>query len=374
MSYESIKSNFIDNTKSKIFLDESGSSISRFDKLKYKMVDRLTEEQLSFFWRPEEINLLKDQKDYRSLQANEQHIFSSNIKRQIVLDTIQSKNPSLAFIPLVTLPEMESWLTTWSFSESIHSRSYTHIIRNVYSDPSIIFDDIMNNKEIIECTHDISEHYDDLINYTNMYNYLGEGKHVVNGKVVEVSKYELKKKIWLCINSVNVLEGIRFYVSFACSFAFAELKKMEGNAKIIRFICRDENLHLGSTQMLLKLLPKDDEDFAKIAKECELEVISLFNKAIEQEKRWADYLFKDGSMIGLNAKLLSDYVDYIGQRRMESIGLVNHKPKANPLPWTQKWISSETVQVAAQEVENSSYRVGDAVLDVGEDSFKQYKL
>lgn len=374
MSYESIKLTYVDNTKSNIFLDNAGPSISRFDKLKYKMIDRLTEEQLSFFWRPEEINLLKDQKDYRSLHSNEQHIFSSNIKRQIVLDTIQAKNPSVAFIPLVTLPEMESWLTTWSFSESIHSRSYTHIIRNVYSDPSIIFDDIMNNKEIVECSHDISEHYDDLINYTNMYMYLGEGTHNVNGKIVEVSKYELKKKIWLCINSVNVLEGIRFYVSFACSFAFAELKKMEGNAKIIRFICRDENLHLGSTQMLLKLLPKDDEDFAKIAKECEGEVIALFHKAIEQEKTWAQYLFKDGSMIGLNAKLLSDYVDYIGQRRMESIGLINHKQKTNPLPWMQKWISSETVQVAAQEVENSSYRVGDAVLDVGEESFKKYSL
>jgi ribonucleoside-diphosphate reductase beta chain len=375
MTFKTLNDTKVDSSKSKIFLDESGTtSVARYDNLKYKVFDRLTDEQVGFFWRPQEINLLKDKKDFRDLTLNEQHIFTSNLKRQIILDSVQGRAPSVAFVPVISIPELETWVQTWAFFETIHSKSYTHIIQNVYADPTVVFDSMMDIQEIVNCSKDISLHYDNLINYTNKYHYLGEGTHVVNGEEVIVSKYELKKLIWMCLNSVNVLEGVRFYTSFACSWAFAELKKMEGNAKIIRFICKDENLHLGSTQTLIKLLPKDDADFVKIAEECKEDVIKLFQSAVEQEKIWADYLFKDGSMIGLNAKLLNDYVDYISQVRMEAIGLVPVKSKTNPLPWTQNWISSKTVQVAAQESELTSYRLGDSKLDIDENSFKGFSL
>lgn len=375
MSFKSLNTDTVDNTKSKIFLDDSGTvSVARYDIMKYKVFDRLTDEQTSFFWRPTEINLLKDRKDYRDLTASEQHIFRSNLLRQIVLDSLQGRCPSISFVPLTSLPEFEIWTQTWTYFETIHSKSYTHIIQNVYADPKEIFDHIMDIEEIVDCCKDISEYYDKLINYTSLYNALGEGSHIINGNVVEISKYELKKLIWLCLNSVNALEGVRFYVSFACSFAFAELGKMEGNAKIIKFICRDENLHLGGTQTLIKLLPKDDPDFIKISEECADEVLKIFKSTVEQEKKWAEYLFKDGSMIGLNVKLLHDYVDYIAQTRMESIGIVPSKTKSNPLPWTMKWIQSKNVQVSPQEAELSSYTVGSVTMDVDEDAFKGFSL
>jgi len=194
---------------------------------------------------------------------------------------------------------------------------------------------------------------------------------------VNITQYELKKKLWLCLNSINILEGIRFYVSFACSWAFAELKKMEGNAKIIKFIARDENLHLASTQYLLsKVLPKDDKDFVKIAKECNDEVTQMFVDAVEQEKQWAKYLFKDGSMIGLNTELLSDYIEWICCKRMTSLSMKCPyvTPQANPLPWTQKWISGGEVQVAPQETEISSYVTGGVNKDVSKDTFKGFSL
>lgn len=384
MAFKTLNSKSVDNSKASMFLDDSGTtSVARYDNIKYRVFERLSKEQKSFFWTPDEINLLKDIKDFRDLQPNEQHIFTSNLKRQIILDSVQGRAPSIAFVPITSLPELETWFQTWAFFETIHSESYTHIIRNVYSNPAGVFDEMMDIQEIVDCCEDISKHYDNLINYTGAYNSLGIGTHwiktesddgVITEKKIVISKYELKRLIWLCLNSVNVLEGIRFYVSFACSFAFAELKKMEGNAKIIRFICRDENLHLGGTQTFIKLLPKEDPDFAKIAVEEKDNVISIFHSAIRQEKIWADFLFKDGSMIGLNAKLMYDYIDYIGQLRMEGIGLVPTKSKVNPLPWTQKWISSKTVQVAPQESEITSYRVGDAKLDIDGDTFKGFKL
>lgn len=368
--------NRADNSKVNMFLDKSGTTtVARYDNIKYRMFDRFTETQLGFFWRPQEIDITRDQKDFRSLTEHEQHIFTSNLKRQIILDSVQGRAPNLALLSLCSLPELEVWIQTWSFFETIHSKSYTHIIRNVYSDPSKVFDNMLDIPEIVNCSNDITKYYDELINYSQWYHLLGEGKHEVDGRPIAIDQYELKKKLWLCINSVNALEGIRFYVSFACSWAFAELKKMEGNAKIIKFICRDENLHLGSTQSLIKLLPKDDKDFAKIAKETEKECIDIFVKSVEQEKAWAEYLFKDGSMIGLNAELLKDYVEYIAMLRIEGIGLESpYKVKSNPLPWTLKWISGKEVQVAPQEVELSAYKVGDAKMDVVENTFKGIKL
>ena len=361
-----------DHTKALAFLDPNGGvTIQRYDMLKYKQFDKLTDKQLGFFWRPEEVDVLKDANDFKNLTEHEKHIFTSNLKRQILLDSVQGRAPTEAFAPLVSIPELEAWIQTWTFSETIHSRSYTHIIRNVYSDPSKVFDEMMDIEEIMDCADDISKNYDELIEMSGYYNLLGEGTHTVNGKKVVVDLYEIKKSLYKTLMSVNILEGVRFYVSFACSWAFAELKKMEGNAKIIKLIARDENLHLGSTQTLLKLLPKDDPDYKKIAIETEEECIKMFVDAVEQEKAWAEYLFKDGSMIGLNTQLLNDYIEWICCKRMTAVGLKcpYTTPQANPLPWTQKWIAGAEVQVAPQETEISSYVIGGVKQDVDKDTF-----
>lgn len=371
-----------DHLKRKAFFD-GGVGIQRYENVKYRIFDKLTDQQLGFFWQPQEINLIKDAKDFKDLTNHERHIFTSNLKRQILLDSVQGRSPNLAFLPCVSLPELETWIETWSFVETVHSRSYTHLIRNVYSNPSEVFDKILDIEEIGACAGDIVKHYDDLVRLVNWYNLLGEGSYSVIRKdktgaktEVNIDLYDLKKKLWLTIMSVNILEGIRFYVSFACSWAFAELKKMEGNAKIIKFIARDENVHLASTQQLIKLLPKDDKDFIKIAKETKAECIQMFQDAVEQEKVWADYLFKDGSMIGLNARLLKDYIEWIANKRMLAIGLQSSfkVPAANPLPWTQKWISGSEVQPAPQEVEISSYIIGGTKQDVEEDTFSGLSL
>jgi|TARA_Y100000389_G_scaffold202031_1_gene246273 ribonucleoside-diphosphate reductase beta chain len=365
-----------DHTKSLAFLDEAGTpAIQRFDTLKYRQFDKLTDKQLGFFWRPEEVDVLRDAKDFKELTEYEKHIFTSNLKRQILLDSVQGRSPNLAFLPIATIPELETWIETWAFNETIHSRSYTHIIRNVYSDPSTVFDGLRDIKEIVDCAKDISHYYDDLIESVQYYNLLGVGKHKVNGKQVVVDRYELKRKLWLCLNSVNALEGIRFYVSFACSWAFAELKKMEGNAKIIKLIARDENVHLGSTQTLLKILPQDDKDFVKIREETKEECEKMFLNAAKQERDWAEYLFKDGSMIGLNTELLCQYIDWLTCKRMTAVGLsCGIKTGSNPLPWTQKWIAGAEVQVAPQETEISSYVIGGTKQDVESDTFSGFTL
>ncbi len=365
-----------DHTTSLAFLDPQGSlGMQRYDTLKYRQFDKLTDKQLGFFWRPEEIDVLRDAKDFKDLTPFEQHIFTANLKRQILLDSVQGRSPNLAFLPIVTLPELETWIETWAFSETIHSRSYTHIIRNVYSDPGRVFDEMLEVDDIVACGNDISKYYDDLIQYSQWYQLLGEGQHECNGKKFEISAYELKKKLWICLNSVNVLEGIRFYVSFACSWAFAELKKMEGNAKIIKLIARDENVHLGFSQSLLKILPQDDSDFAKIRTETEAEVVAMFESAVAQEEAWAEYLFKDGSMIGLNKQLLCDYVEWIAHKRMTALGLPNkYRGGSNPLPWTQKWIAGGDVQVAPQETEITSYVIGGTKQDVDSNTFTGMSL
>lgn len=365
-----------DHTSSLAFLDpDGGVGMQRYDTLKYRQFDRLTDKQLGFFWRPEEVDILRDAKDFKDLTANEQHIFTSNLKRQILLDSVQGRSPSLGFLPLVSLPEIETWIATWTFSETIHSRSYTHIIRNVYSNPGRVFDEMLDIEDILACAGDISKYYDDLVQYSNWYQLLGAGTHTVNGEIIEIDRYELKKKLWLALASVNVLEGIRFYVSFACSWAFAELKKMEGNAKIIKFIARDENIHLASTQQLLKLLPQDDPDYVRIRAETESELVTMYEAAVEQEKSWAAFLFRDGSMIGLNQQLLCDYIEWIAHKRMTAIGLPNHyRGGSNPLPWTAKWIAGAEVQVAPQETEISSYIIGGTRQDVTEDTLRGFSL
>jgi len=368
--------NKTDHTKVLAFLDPSGGpTIQRYDTLKYKSFDQLTEKQLGFFWQPQEIDIYNDAKDFKELSDHERHIFTSNLKRQILLDSVQGRAPVEAFSPIVSLPEIENWIQTWTFSETIHSRSYTHIIRNVYSNPSKIFDEMMDIAEIVDCAGDISKYYDDLIQTSRYYNLLGVGTHIVNGETVVVDLYKLKKLLWLTLMSVNILEGVRFYTSFACSWAFAEMKKMEGNAKIIKLIARDENLHLASTQLMLKILKTDDPDYVKIAQETESECIQMFVDAVDQEKAWAKYLFKDGSMIGLNTALLSDYIEWICTRRMNNVNLKSpYSVKSNPLPWTQSWISGADVQVAPQESEISSYISGGSKQDVTDDTFKGFSL
>ncbi len=343
-----------------IFFDEP-VDIARYDKVKYPAFEKLTEKQLGFFWRPNEVELTKDSKDFKALTDNEKHIFTSNLKRQILLDSVQGRAPSLAFLPICSLPEVETWIQTWAFYETIHSRSYTHIIRNVYPDPSRVFDEMLEVQEIVDCAGSISKYYDHLIQCNEMYG--------INGR----NQYEHKKALWLCLNAVNALEGVRFYVSFACSWAFAEVKKMEGNAKIIKLIARDENIHLASTQQMLKILSKEDPDFAQISAETRDECIRMFNDVVAQEKAWARYLFKDGSILGLNEALLCEYIEHIASKRLNAIGL-GGKPTVNPLPWTQKWIAGSDVQVAPQETEISSYTIGEVKQDIDENSFKGFSL
>jgi len=366
MSVFDSNNNKKDHTKVRAFFDDP-VTIARYDRQKYPFLEKLTDKQLSFFWRPEEVEIYRDTKDFKNLTDHEQHIFTSNLKRQILLDSVQGRAPTAAFGPICSLPELENWIQTWAFSETIHSRSYTYIIRNVYPDPSKVFDELLDIKEIVDCASDISRYYDSLIELNNQV--------AVSGYVTPEVYREHKRALWLALMSVNVLEGVRFYVSFACSWAFAELKKMEGNAKIIKFICRDENLHLASTQQLLKVLPQDDPDFARIKEETRDECVKLFVDAVEQEKAWAHYLFKDGSMIGLNEALLTDYIEWIAHKRMTSVGLpTTYKGGSNPLPWTQKWISGADVQVAPQETEISSYTIGGVKKDASVDSFKGMTL
>lgn len=350
-----------------MFFDEP-VDIARYDQQKYPFIEKLTDKQLGFFWRPEEVDVYRDAKDFKDLTDWEQHIFTSNLKRQILLDSVQGRAPNEAFGPICSLPELENWILTWAFSESIHSRSYTHIIRNVYTNPSKVFDEMLDIQEIVDCAGDISKYYDELISL----NHLRES----NPEEYKGKELYHKKLLWLTMMSVNILEGVRFYVSFACSWAFAEQKRMmEGNAKIIKFICRDENLHLAGTQFILKNLLKDDKDFINISEETREECTRMFVDAIEQEKSWAKYLFKDGSMVGLNEQMLNDYVEWIGHKRMTSVGLPSpFKGGSNPLPWTEKWISGAEVQVAPQETQISSYIVGGVKNDVSTDTFKGLSL
>ena len=353
-------------------------NVARYDQQKYPIFEKLIEKQLSFFWRPEEVDISQDRIDYQRLPDHEKHIFISNLKYQTLLDSIQGRSPNVAFLPLVSLPELETWIETWAFSETIHSRSYTHIIRNIVNDPSVIFDDIVRNEHIRLRANDISSYYDELIHSTMLYSTLGPGDHIINGTTQHVSLYDLKKKLYLCLMSVNILEAIRFYVSFACSFAFAERKLMEGNAKIIRLIARDEALHMTSTQHMLNIMRsgQDDPEFAKVAQEVNQECFDMFQQAAIQEKKWAEYLFRDGSMIGLNTDILSQYVEYITNIRMGAVGL---KPafegvKHNPIPWINTWLSSDSVQVAPQEVEISSYLVGQIDSQMSADDLSGFEL
>ena len=376
MSYTTFNQEQFNATEEPMFFGRC-VNVSRYDVQKYLIFEKLIEKQLSFFWRPEEVDLSTDRSDFAALPDHEKHIFLSNLKYQTLLDSVQGRSPNVALLPIVSLPELETWIETWAFSETIHSRSYTHIIRNIVTEPSEIFDDIVTNDAIIERANDITRYYDDLIEGVNFYNQLGEGRHTVNGETINVSVSDLKRKLYLTIVSVNVLEAIRFYVSFACSFAFAERSTMEGNAKIIKLIARDEALHLTSTQHMLQIMAEgqDDPEMAVIASELREEAKEIFIAAAEQEKQWAEYLFKDGSMIGLNKDILGQYVEYITNQRMTAVGFEPAFPvQQNPLPWMNSWLNSDHVQVAPQEVEVSSYLVGQIDSEVQSEDFSDFSL
>ena len=378
MSYSIFNQQINDTLKEPMFFGDS-VNVARFDQQKFQIFEKLTEKQLSFFWRPEEIDVSKDKIDFSKLLPNEKHIFISNLQYQILLDSVQGRSPNIAFLPIVSLPELENWIETWAFSETIHSRSYTHIIRAIMNEPGVVFDEIMKTDEIIKRATSVSKYYDKLIKHTQAYLLHGEGEHLINGEELNINLYSLKRLVYLTIMSVNILEAIRFYVSFACSFAFAERKVMEGNAKIIKLIARDEALHLTGTQHMLNLMRdgKDDPDMQAIAIECEAEVIQMFKDAANQEKEWAEYLFRDGSMIGLNAEILKQYLEYITNNRMAALNMQPiFEQKSNPLPWLNHWLDSDNVQVAPQETEITSYLVSaiDNTIDAEDQDFDDFKL
>ena len=357
----------VDWLKQPMFFGDEPNT-QRFDQQKYPVFEKLNQQQLGFFWRPEEVSLQKDRNDYNLLSDEQKHIFTSNLKYQTLLDSVQGRGPCLAFLPFCSLPELESMLVAWDFSETIHSRSYTYIMKNVYSNPTEVLDTIVQTPEIMKRAETVTEAYDKFIEYSHKYHLMGEGE-----------RKELKKLLYLTLINVNILEGIRFYVSFACSFAFGELKLMEGSAKIISLIARDENLHLAVSQNIINNYRKheNDKEMLQIIKETEQEVYDMYDTAVQQEKEWAQFLFKDGSMIGLNDKLLNQYVEYMANKRMVAIGLkpVYDQPRTNnPLPWTTHWLSSKGLQNAPQETEIESYIVGGIKQDVDTDSFKGFKL
>ena len=367
------------NTKKQPMFFGKPLGIQRYDSYKYPVFDKLTTQQLGYFWRPEEVSLQKDRGDYQTLRPEQKHIYTSNLKYQIMLDSVQGRGPGLAFLPYCSLPELEACMTVWEFMEMIHSRSYTYIIKNIYSDPSEVFDTIITDERILERAKSVTESYDDFINAAQ--NYGSSDQWMYQLEQVPLAKETLndvKRKLYRAIANVNILEGIRFYVSFACSFAFGELKLMEGSAKIISLIARDENQHLAITQNILnKWKEGDDPEMKQIMKEEEEWTYKMFDRAVNEEKKWADHLFKDGSMIGLNDKLLQQYVEWIANRRLKAIGLkakYDISANNNPLPWTQHWINSKSVQIAPQETEITSYLVGGIKQDLEKDSFSGFKL
>ncbi len=376
MNYTTFNQNQFDATKEPMFFGNY-VNVSRYDVQKHPIFEKLIEKQLSFFWRPEEIDVTQDRKDFLSLSEHERHIFLSNLQYQTLLDSVQGRSPNIAFLPVVSLPELETWIETWAFSETIHSRSYTHIIRNILPESSEVFDGIVDTDAILDRATDITKHYDQLIMMTQLFQTQGEGTFTVNGQPTEVTLRTLKRILYLTMVSVNVLEALRFYISFACSFAFAERAKMEGNAKIIKLIARDEALHLTGTQHILNLMASgnDDPEMEVVARECHEEARHIFLDAVEQEKAWADYLFKDGSMIGLNKEILCQYIEYIAAQRMDALQFSHSfSQKQNPLPWMNAWLNSDNVQVAPQEVEVSSYLVGQVDSELKSNEFENFTL
>ncbi|YP_010278352.1 ribonucleotide reductase class Ia beta subunit [Shigella phage KNP5] len=381
--------NPVDVLKEPMFFG-SGLGIARYDIQRHKVFEDLTEKQLSFFWRPEEVNLMMDAAQFNKLPQHQQDIFTNNLKYQSLLDSIQGRAPSAVLMSLISDPSLDTWVATWTFSETIHSRSYTHIMRNLYTDPSKVFDEIVLDKAIMKRAESIGRYYDDVLVKTREYQnavedyegILSEGfRKEELGKVVECTKRALMKSLYLCLHVINALEAIRFYVSFACTFNFHKnMEIMEGNAKIMKFIARDEQLHLKGTQYIIRQLQlgTDGDEWVKIAQECEQEAVDIFMEVNRQEKDWAVHLFKDGDVPGLNTNSMWSFIDYLTVSRMKQCGLpcpITDAPVKHPYPWIREYLNSDNVQSAPQEVELSSYLVAQIDNDVDDKvmmSFKKY--
>lgn len=364
MNFTVFNKNEFDFMQQPMFLGEQ-VNVARYDKMRHRKFEQLTEAQHSFFWRPQEINLSKDRADFMLLPEHEQHIFVSNLKYQILLDSIQGRAPSAVLLPLVSDPQLEAWTQTWSFSETIHSNSYTHIIRNVLNDPSKVFDEICQDTDIVARAAQIAGFYDELHHYSLIYQQTGK------------ATYDLRKALYLCLVSINVLEAVRFYVSFACSFAFAERGLMRGNANIIKLIARDEALHLSGTQYILRKMQSgsEGEEFQNIAKECQKEAEQIFVQAVEQELNWVDYLFRDGEMVGLTRKNVKAYIYHLADKRMRSCGMASqYQVTANPIPWMNSYLTSMGNQSAPQETEVTTYLTNDLETQMGKQAFSACKL
>ena len=365
MSKTVFNRNAVDFTKQPMFFGEDQNT-QRYDQFRYPEMDKLNQRMLGYFWRPEEISLQKDRADYQTFRPEQKHIFTANLKYQTLLDSVQGRGPCLSFLPYCSIPELEGCIITWDFMETIHSRSYTYIMKNVYADPSEVFDTILNDEEIVKRAISVTENYDRFSEMAQNYFVKGEG-----------DLNEVKRQLYLAMVNVNILEGLRFYVSFACTFAFGELKLMEGSAKIISFIARDEATHLNLSTQIIKNWHNNDGEMKKIADSCKDKVIEMYKLCVEEEKAWAKHLMKDGSIIGLNEKLLGDYVEFVANKRVKAIGfdpIFDRPLNANPLPWTQHWLSSAGLQVAPQETEVESYIIGGVKQDVDKDTLKGFKL
>lgn len=354
----------VDFTKQPLFFGKS-VDVSRFDVQKYPFLEKQARKQLGFFWVPEEISLENDKYEFHNKVSEAgQHVFTANIQYQILLDSVQGRGPAEALLPACSNPELESFIELWgAFEGPIHARSYTHIIRNLYDNPSEVFNNIVATKEIQERAASVTKYYDDFIEYHKIYDVFGGyGMHTVNGVEYDVNEEEMHRKLFRVLVSIYILEGIRFYVSFACSWAFSEcMNVLNKMAKIIKLICRDENLHMAVTNFILRKIMEGDEGsmFQEIALECMDEMIEMFESAVEQECQWADYLFQDGSIIGLNAKILKEFIMFICDKRLKGLGMSPiFKVNINPIPWTDHWINSKTVQTAPQETEIIDYVLG----------------
>lgn len=384
--------NPVDVLKEPMFFG-SGLGIARYDIQRHKVFEDLTEKQLSFFWRPEEVNLMMDAAQFNKLPQYQQDIFTNNLKYQSLLDSIQGRAPSAVLMSLISDPSLDTWVATWTFSETIHSRSYTHIMRNLYTDPSKVFDEIVLDEAIMKRAESIGRYYDDVLTKTREWENAKEFVELAKEspdadfrlnraiKQEAEAKRALMKSLYLCLHVINALEAIRFYVSFACTFNFHKnMEIMEGNAKIMKFIARDEQLHLKGTQYIIRQLQlgTDGDEWVKIAQECEQEAVDIFMEVNRQEKDWAVHLFKDGDVPGLNTNSMWSFIDYLTVSRMKQCGLpcpITDAPVKHPYPWIREYLNSDNVQSAPQEVELSSYLVAQIDNDVDDKvmmSFKKY--
>lgn len=338
--------------KRKMFLDPEGPvTVQRFEEVKYPKIQKFEELARGFFWVPEEVSLTKDKMDHKEASEAVKHIFTSNLLRQTALDSIQGRAPSQVFSPVISIPELEALVSNWSFFETnIHSKSYSHIIRNIYGVPKDVFNTIHDTQEIVDMASSVGEYYDKL----HSLNSLKE----VNPESVDEKEHI--KAIWLALNASYALEAFRFMVSFATSLAMVENKIFIGNGNIIALILQDEILHAEWTAWIINQVVKEDERFAQAKHECEQEVYNMYLDVIKEEKAWADYLFSKGVVIGLNSQILKDFVDYTAFTKLKEIGVKYHEehPKNNPIPWFNKHVNINKKQTALQENESTNYVIG----------------